>query len=382
MFTPKPMPTAQITTHERPAPHRGDHHRDDQDGERDQDVDEHRDGLAHPAGGERAERGERDADDRGDDAGPDGHEDRRARAGHEQAQDVAPGAVGAEQVRPARAAPSGRRCRRCCGSNGVQNSETSAVSTTIATTIRPKRPVDSATVRPRRCHDVAARAHVRLGRCRSRRLPLPRVDHAVHEVDDEADDQHEPGQHEQLALHLGQIARCRRRPPASVRCPGSVKSCSMTTEPTMIPATCRPRTVMTDSPTFGRPWRISAGVAGEPLRGGGAHEVLPDRLQRRAADEAHAASRPRRCRSSGRGAAASGTPRPGSSHPARGKPCAGSQPSHTAKTTTSIMPAQTTGTAASACAPTLSAVPPRASAAHGREHAERHAEQHGDRAVP
>ena len=47
----------------------------------------------------------------------------------------------------------------------------------------------------------------------------------------------------------------------------------------------------------------------------------------------------------------------GSSQPARGKPWAGSQPSHTAKTTTSIMPAHTTGTAARACAPTLSAVP-------------------------
>ena len=41
----------------------------------------------------------------------------------------------------------------------------------------------------------------------------------------------------------------------------------------------------------------------------------------------------------------------------RGKPCAGSQPSHTENTTTSIIPAHTTGTAASACAPTESAVP-------------------------
>ena len=69
----------------------------------------------------------------------------------------------------------------------------------------------------------------------------------------------------------------------------------------------------------------------------------------------------------------------GSCQPARGKPCAGSQPSQTANTTTSIMPAQTTGTAASACAPTLSAVPRAATPAHRRDDAERQAEQQRDR---
>ncbi len=51
----------------------------------------------------------------------------------------------------------------------------------------------------------------------------------------------------------------------------------------------------------------------------------------------------------------------GSLHPARGNPWAGSHPSHTAKTTTSIMPAHTTGTAAAVCAATLSSVPRRRS---------------------
>ena len=69
----------------------------------------------------------------------------------------------------------------------------------------------------------------------------------------------------------------------------------------------------------------------------------------------------------------------GSFQPARGKPCAGSHPSQTAKTTTSIMPAQTTGTAARACAPTLSAVPRAATAPHGGDDTERKAEQQGDR---
>ncbi len=113
---------------------------------------------------------------------------------------------------------------------------------------------------------------------------------------------------------------------------------------------------MTESPTFGKPVADQRGVAGEPLGRGGADVVLADGLQRGAAHEAHEhrtlddADRERgQQQCAERGA--------GSSHPARGKPCAGSHPSHTANTTTSIMPAHTTGTAARVCAPTLSAVP-------------------------
>ncbi len=96
---------------ERAAPHGRDHHRDDQHGEGDEDVDEHRHRLAQPPRGECAERGQRDADDRRDDPRAHGDQHRRARTGHEQAQDVAARPVRAEQVRPARVAPSDRRSR-------------------------------------------------------------------------------------------------------------------------------------------------------------------------------------------------------------------------------------------------------------------------------
>ena len=100
---------------QRTAPHRRDHHRDDEHRERDEDVDEHRDRLAHPARRQRAERGERDADHRRDDPRPDGDDHRRAGAGHDEAQDVASRRVGAEQVRPARRRPAVRGCRPAAG---------------------------------------------------------------------------------------------------------------------------------------------------------------------------------------------------------------------------------------------------------------------------
>ncbi len=69
---------------------------------------------------------------------------------------------------------------------------------------------------------------------------------------------------------------------------------------------------------------------------------------------------------------------PGVDQPVRGKPCGGSHPSQTENTTMSIMPAHTTGTAASVWAPTLSAVPPRRFAQECGQDAEGHGEEHGD----
>ncbi len=66
-----------------------------------------------------------------------------------------------------------------CGSNGVHNSDTRAVTAITATTMIPKR--------------LSRRPRVGRASAESCGLPLPRVDRAVQEIDQEAHDQHEAG---------------------------------------------------------------------------------------------------------------------------------------------------------------------------------------------
>src|SRR5690606_26977711 len=171
-----------------------------------------------------------------DEARAEGDDDRDLRPGHEQREDVAPRAVRAEQVRPARAEPrrvrvGAARAERCPDERDERREADE----------RDDRERDAPHGDPQQAGEPAHARSLCLGSSawctRSTTKPMTST--------------------KPVSTSSSPCTFTRSRAPTSVTSmrpmPGSVKTCSMTTAPTRMPAICSPSTVMTDRPTDGRP---------------------------------------------------------------------------------------------------------------------------------
>src|SRR5690606_21280565 len=320
-------------------PHGGDHHGDGRHGKGDGDVDRDGDGFPHGSGGEGTEGRKRNANDDRDEARADRDDDGRTGARHEQREDVSAGAIGSERVRPARRRPGSVRV----GAGGIEWRPDERDGGDQHDSGDDEGGGAAGGDAPQVPETVHARSLSRGSTAwwtRSTTKPVTRTN--------------------AVSTKSSLCTIVRSRAPTSATSmrpmPGSENTCSTTTAPTMIPAICTPRTVMIERPTAGRPCRTRAWPRVSPLAAAVRTKSSP--VAESVALRTKRISRaPSTTPIVSEGSTSARRADPASRQPARGKPCAGNQSSPTAKTTTSMRPAHTTGTAASSCALTLRAAP-------------------------